>query len=784
MSSYLFRPLIEVPTRFTLSSATLIDNIFTNSTVYNEHPGVFMADISDHLPIFAILDRCSRTKAKFVSYRSNNRQALTNLYEALDMDIWKETLCTMDPNLILDSINSKLHTLYNKYFPLITKRARIYKTKLKPWLTTSLLKCCKTKNKLYKAYLKHKTPSMSSKYKRYKNKLTSILMKCEKVYYSNLIELHKTNLKETWRIIKDLLNRNGSNHNCIPLIVNGIVIDDPTLMANEFNNYFVAIGPKMAAKVPTTDQHFSSFLKNPNPSSMFIRPVDANEVSDIISNLKDTKPCNTLELPVSIYKEIAVKITEPLVHLINQSFLTGIVPVAMKVASITPLFKAGCPKDVSNYRPISKLPCFSKILERAMHNRLTDFLEQNNVLYNKQFGFRKNHSTTFAIVEVVDKISEAIDRRQMTVGVFLDLSKAFDTIRHEILWAKLDHYGIRGLALNWFKSYLTDRTQQVCFADTRSNLALIRCGVPQGSILGPLLFLLYINDITNSTANLLFYLFADDTTVFITGDRGCQLASFMTKELMHLCTWFHANFLSLNPNKSCYIIFTGPRIIIPDDPNFEILIESYPIKRVSHVKFLGIILDEHLTWRKHIDLVHGKSAKMIGIMRRLKHALPSNTIRTLYNAFILPYFSYGLIVWAGGYKTLLQPLLLLQKKVVRIIAGTHYLAHTASLFKDYSLLTITDLYKLQLAIFMYRYHKGTLPKIFDHYFSLNASLHDHNTRIKFNLHPTLCRTNVRRFTVRLAGPKIWNAIDIGLRNIGSLNAFKNEYKRYLISSCV
>ena len=149
---------------------------------------------------------------------------------------------------------------------------------------------------------------------------------------------------------------------------------------------------------------------------------------------------------------------------------------------------------------------------------------------------------------------------------------------------------------------------------------------------------------------------------------------------------------------------------------------------------------------------------MIGIIRRLKHTLPSNTIRTLYNASVLPYFNYGLRVWAGGYKTLLQPLLLLQKKVPRIIAGTHYLAHIVSLFNDCSLLTITDFYKLQLAIFMYRQHKGTLSKIFDHYFSLNASLHDHNTRIKFfNLHPTLCRTNVRHFTVRLAGPKIWNA---------------------------
>src|SRR6218665_536568 len=174
---------------------------------------------------------------------------------------------------------------------------------------------------------------------------------------------------------------------------------------------------------------------------------------------------------------------KPLTHLVNQSFLTGIVPKSMKIANISPILKSGDGYDMTNYRPISKLSCFSKILERAVHNRLSDFMESNAILYNKQFGFRKNHSTTHAIIEVVDKITEALDQGKITIGVFLDLSKAFDTIKHDILFKKLEHYGIRGLALKWLKSYLTDRFQQVYYAKNLSNLAPITCGVPQGSIL-------------------------------------------------------------------------------------------------------------------------------------------------------------------------------------------------------------------------------------------------------------------------------------------------------------
>lgn len=783
MSTHLFRPLISVPTRITATSSTLIDNIFTNSFNTKDYPGVFMTDISDHLPIFAIIDLKTiiTSKVKFISYRPTSDNLINGFINTLNNENWSEMIKLKDPDHILESFNNKLFSLYESHFPLITKKARQYKNKMKPWMSPSLIKSCKTKNKLYKTYLTTRTDLALYKYKIYKNKLTTILRKCEKQYYADKLELYKSNLRETWRILKVVLNHQAGNHVNIPLKINETLIDDPNIISNEFNDYFVSIGPKMAESVPLANHNYLHYLNNPLSKSMFLNPVTTDEVNDIILNLKTTKPYDSAELPINIIKKISSLISKPLVYLINQSFVTGIVPKTMKIAVISPIFKAGDIHDKKNYRPISKLTIFSKILERAMHTRLNAFLERNKLLHNNQFGFRKNHSTTHALIEVVDKISEAIDDRKITVGVFLDLSKAFDTIKHDILFSKLAHYGIRGVALDWFKSYFTDRFQQVKYFNSLSKLALIRCGVPQGSILGPLLFLIYINDITTCSNKLTMYLFADDTTVFITNFNYPHLINTINKELMLLSNWLNSNFLSLNTKKSNYIVFTGPRIIILDDHNLTININNNPIERVSQSKFLGILIDEHLSWHPHITLVKNKLAKSIGILKRLKHTLPSRILKTLYNTLMLPHLNYGTILWASGYKTPITPLLLLQKKIIRIIAGQHYLASTINLFPRFNILNIFDLYKLQVASFMYLFHNNYLPTNFSNYFKTNNSIHSHNTRASINLHIESCRTNIRYFTIRMAGPRIWNNLDSCTRASISIHSFKRALKKILLN---
>src|ERR1700733_12446075 len=665
MSTFLFRPLIQAPTRITSSSSTLIDNIFTNSLSTKECPGILIADISDHLPVFTIIASkpLNIGKPKYITYRHKQTNALLNFTNDLAKEEWTETLSLKDPDHILLSFKSKLLNSYNNNYPLITRKAKIYKTKLKAWMSPSLIKSCKTKNKLYKTYLQLKTNSSLIKYKTYKNKLTNILRECEKHYYANMLELHKNNLKETWKVIKTVLSHHTTNYTNIPLMINGILVDDNLMIANEFNQYFAAIDPKMAANVPPTNLSHTKFLDNHNPKTMFLKPATPEEISDIILNLKDTTPYDYNELPIDIIKKISMNIVEPLTHLFNQSFLSGIFPKDMKQALISPIYKAGDCYDVANYRPISKLSCYSKMLEKAMHNRLLAFLENDNLLYNKQFGFRKNHSTIYAVMEVIDKITEAIDNRQFTIGVFLDLSKAFDTIRHDILINKLEYYGVRGIPLDWFKSYLSNRTQQVRIGTTLSTIVSILCGVPQGSILGPLLFLVYINDITKCSTKLLMYLFADDTTVFITASNYLNIMAEMNDELKLLTEWFNANLLSLNANKTNYMVFSSSNKIIESNLNHNIIINNKIISRVSQTKFLGIIIDEHLTWHPHITLVKNKVAKIIGIVKKLKYTLPSRTLKTLYNSLILPHLSYGNIIWGGGYKTTLMPILILQKKL-------------------------------------------------------------------------------------------------------------------------
>ena len=429
----------------------------------------------------------------------------------------------------------------------------------------------------------------------------------------------------------------------------------------------------------------------------------------------------------------------------------------MKTANIIPLFKADDPMLFNNYRPVSLLSIFSKIFEKAMYTRLVDFLEMHKVLYDKQFGFRKNHSSYMAHMILVDNLIKALQDREYVIGVFLDFSKAFDTVDHSILLDKLFHYGIRGVAYKWFESYLEDRIQFVTYNSEKSSTKPMKCGVPQGSILGPILFLVYINDLVSVCKHSLAFLFADDTNLFSSGKNLAELAAKVNEDLSSISVWLKVNKLSLNVKKTHFLVFSNKKAIVD---KIELFIDGMAIDKERNTKFLGVFIDDKLSWKKHIDHISKKISRGIGIICKARRVLNVNALKTLYYSFIYPYFMYCNHVWAATYPTSLKRLVVLQNTVVRIISSAQRRTSLEPLYEKHGILKFEDINKFLYSKFMYKWYHKKVPSIFENCFPIIRDIHEHETRqsarneIYFNGFKT--QFSQQRFSFR--APFCWNSI--------------------------
>ena len=455
------------------------------------------------------------------------------------------------------------------------------------------------------------------------------------------------------------------------------------------------------------------------------------------------------------------------------SLRSGVFPSELKLAKVVPIFKAGDTSAINNYRPISVLSFFSKVFEKIVYNHVLDFIDDNNVLYDYQYGFRHSHSTQQAIITLVDRITKSLDKGHIAITILLDLKKAFDTVDHRILLRKLYAYGIRGALLKWFESYLTGRTQYVAFNGTNSDIHYVKCGVPQGSILGPLLFILYMNDICSVSKLLFTLLYADDTCVMLSGKDLNDLIAVLNVELISLCDWLKSNKLSLNTQKTFFMVFHRARLKSANCN--DLVIDNASITRVYSAKYLGIIIDVKFNWIEHITYIKNKISKAIGIMYKARQYLNKSSLVNLYYSYVYPYLTYCIEVWGCAYPTHLQCLFLLQKKIIRIITFSHYLAHTEPLFMSLEILPLEKIFYHRCGLMMYKYHNNLLPCSISQLYAKNDSIHDHNTRCS-----NLLRVPIGSKSFTSVSARIWNVLNNIIVFDVPISKFKSLLKQYLL----
>ena len=645
----------------------------------------------------------------------------------------------------------------------------------KPWVTSCILNSIKQKNKLYLQYIKNPCVTTKNRYKLYRNKLTHLLRIAERSYVRDFLKRYNGELKKSWQLINNIISKN-TNHNQMPKSIEaetGSTITEPKEIADLFNKYFVNIGPTLAKTINPTGKDPLSYMSERSQMSMFLKPVNNNELLDAFKTLKDTSSGYDEIKPV-VLREVRNELLYPVVILINASFKKGIFPDCLKTACVSPIYKQGKKNVVSNYRPISVLCAMSKVFERIMCNRLVDFMNKFNLLFKDQYGFRKGYSTDLAIIRITNYILKALDDRNHVIGVYMDLAKAFDTLNHNVLIAKLDHLGIRGPALNWFKSYLSERDQMVKYDGVFSEKCKISYGVPQGSILGPILFLLYINDLYCISKDVALIMYADDTNVFVKGTNLIDTCNIMNQELRKLAEWFRTNQLSLNISKTNFMIFSNNNI----GTQCDIKINDLQLERVTSTKFLGVVIDEKLSWKDHISFVNSKISKCIGILYKVRNIFGTRWRIKLYNSFILPYINYCNIVWCSTYHSYLKDIIVTQKRALKLALGVPKLTSSDTVFTNSKALQLSEINNVQVGIFMYKYYSQMLPVAYDFNCVVNNEIHEHNTRFSVNYHVPKPRTNKFKFSMLFKGPYLWNGLPASVKKSSSLTDAKKLLKLY------
>lgn len=485
---------------------------------------------------------------------------------------------------------------------------------------------------------------------------------------------------------------------------------------------------------------------------MFLDPTDPREIITVFMELKNSKAEDAYGFQIIPVKYVIDVISGCLAHIFNACILTAIFPASMQLARVTVTYKKGNRNEFSNYRPISILPVFSKGLEKVILKRLTSFADRFQILTSAQYGIRKHMSTELALLAQKEYILQNFENKNMVLGIFLDFTKAFDLINHDILLLKLEHYGSRGNVLSLISSYLQYRCQFVDINCNHSTIQPVKSGVPQGSILGPFLFILYINEIVNIDESVKYIIYADDTSLFFAGKSGVNLTECANKTLQLINNWAFQNDLQINISKTKAILFRPRHTVFKLLP---IRINNTEIETVPSFKTRGVYFTEHMSWDKHVNYIIGKLSGVTGCLRQHCLYFPVSVNVIFYNCLFSSLLSYGALVWGTTTLENLDRLLVVQKRMVRIMSKVHYWSHTGSLFQEHRIINVKSLYRYKL----FRYYKSQIIKntnLLVTLAQLRKTVNTYNTRRPELWKVDTCRTNYGKQMLKFCLPSLLN----------------------------
>ena len=766
LTSNLFVPHITLPTRITSHSQTLIDNIFSNDPNFTQGiSGNFTFSISDHFAQFLIMPRKDNRPPK--KHNIQKRDLRNYDKESLVADVlidWPKVLSTNlgDVNYSFDRFDQKINEILDKHVPLKKLSKKELKLQAKPWITQGILNSIKQRDKLLRKYINateinHKE-ELHKEYKSLRNKIVAILRNSKKLYYQNYFQENAKDIRKTWSGIKNIINiRTIIKTQPTSMLIEKEFVTDPTKIAEGFNSYFSTIAENLQQKIVFGGNNFSKYLNTPLDSNFLFRSADTGEIILIIDSLANSKATGPHSIPTEILKLIKPIICYPLKEIINLSFATGEYPVKLKIAKVIPTFKKGDLLIVSNYRPISLLSNINKIFEKLVYSRLRSFLNLHNCIYDLQFGFREKHSTNHALFSLTEMVREALDNGNFACGIFIDLQKAFDTVDHQILLKKLEYYGVRGLSNSWFRSYLTNRQQFVSVNGFNSTNQPINYGVPQGSVLGPLLFLIYINDLNKALKFCTTHHFADDTHLLFVNKSLKKVQKFVNLDLRFLCKWLKANKISLNASKTELIIFRDPRN--KSTHELKIKIDGKKLIPSKFVKYLGVLIDCHLNWHAHEMELHRKLSRAIGMLCKIRHFVNLESLRMIYYGIFSSILLYGSQIW-GQHNMIVKKLQTLQNKALRIMNFSPSRSSATPLFKKCNILKLEDNIKLQNFLYAHDSVRDNLPRSLCGKLSFVNSVY--NTRSETYFQLDKIRTNTILYgtnSIKSKSIDVWNSVN-------------------------